>query len=93
MNFLFCINNKYCDVIKPVIYSILEHNSGNHCFYFIYADVSDYNQQKIISYTESLGCLAVFRKFDKDIRCLPILDCLHVICYMMLIKYYIWMEI
>ena len=72
MNFLFCINNKYCDVIKPVIYSILEHNSGNHCFYFIYADVSDYNQQKIISYTESLGCLAVFRKFDKDIRCLPI---------------------
>ena len=59
-------------MIKPVIYSILEHNSGNHCFYFIYADVSDYNQQKIISYTESLGCLAVFRKFDKDIRCLPI---------------------
>lgn len=72
MNFLFCINNKYCDVIKIVMHSICMNNFGSHCFYFIYADISEFNQQKIFNYAQSLRCSVVFRKFSKDITELPI---------------------
>ena len=53
MNFLFCINNQYCDTIKVLIHSLVTHNQGKHHFYFIYNNISEKNKQILIDYTHS----------------------------------------
>lgn len=74
MNFLFCINNQYCDTVKVLIHSLVTHNQGKHHFYFIYNNISEKNKQILIDYTHSLrGAQAIsFHQFNRNINDLPI---------------------
>lgn len=75
MNFLFCINNQYCDTIKVLIHSLVTHNQGKHHFYFIYNNISEKNKQILIDYTHSKkggGQAISFHQFNRNINDLPI---------------------
>ncbi|KAB5261816.1 glycosyltransferase family 8 protein [Bacteroides stercoris] len=72
MNFLFCINNQYCETIKVLIYSLITYNPGCHHFYFIYSNLSLKNQKELTNYTKKLGHLISFHKFNVKIDSLPV---------------------
>lgn len=72
MNFLFCINNQYCETIKVLIYSLITHNPGYHHFYFIHSNLQLKNQKELTNYTRKLGHSISFYKFNKNINTLPV---------------------